>query len=193
MSDIQKIEQDLIDSGALLEGHFLLTSGLHSGHYLQCALLLRYPDKARRAGRMLAEKCAHLKPEVVISPAMGGLIIGQETAAALGVPHLFCERVDGRLTLKRFPHPGRIRFLAVEDVITTGGSVKEMGDHLVDLGAEWAGTGSVVNRSGGKHILGDDPISLYPANFPIHEPDSCPLCKEGLELVKPGSREKPGQ
>ncbi len=116
------------ETGALLEGHFLLSSGLHSGNYMQCAMMLRIPQYAARAGQELAALLEPLKPEVVVAPALGGLIIGHEVARALGVPFLFCERQEGAMTLRRFPHPGKVRFVAVEDVVTTGGSVKEVGE-----------------------------------------------------------------
>ena len=181
------------ETGALLKGHFLLTSGLHSSHYLQCALLLKNTWAAALVGQALAEKASGLDPEVVVAPAMGGLIVGHEVARALGKPFIFCEREEGRLVLRRFPSPGPVRCLVVEDVITTGGSVKEVGRNMEEGGAEWVGTCVVVDRSGRKHVLPHQPISLMTADFPVYKPEECPLCQEGLELVKPGSNLRPGE
>jgi orotate phosphoribosyltransferase len=178
-------------TGAWLTGHFLLTSGLHSGNYIQCALLLRFPDLAGWAGAELANLARPLEPQVVVSPALGGLIIGHEVAKALGAPFLFCEREEGRMVLRRFPHPGPVRVLVVEDVVTTGGSTLEVGQHLAAGGAEWVGSAAIVDRSGGRSRLDHHLLSLLSLNFPVFQPADCPLCRQGLPLVKPGSRTKP--
>lgn len=175
-------------SGALLEGHFKLSSGLHSDHYLQCALLLRYPRYAAFAGENLADLTRHLPIDLVVSPALGGLIIGHEVARAFDVPFIFFEREAGLMKLRRFPNPGRVRFLVVEDVITTGGSSKEVGETLVDQGGIWVATACIVDRSGGKHVLPKSPYCLWSVTFPVYDPETCPLCKQGLPLTKPGSR-----
>lgn len=182
---IRMLEQ----SGALLQGHFLLTSGLHSANYLQCAMLLRDTGFASRIGAELADRAKELEPRIVVSPAVGGLIVGHEVARNLGLPFIFCEREQGKMVLRRFPHPGQVRVLVVEDVITTGGSVKEVGEHLESGGADWVGSAAIVDRSQGKHVLPNGLISLVQASFPVHRPEECPLCKEGKALVKPGSRD----
>ncbi|MBL3572331.1 MAG: orotate phosphoribosyltransferase [Synergistaceae bacterium] len=176
------------ESGAHLEGHFRLTSGRHSANYLQCALLLRFPVYAEFAGQALARRLEPLKPEVVVSPAIGGLIIGHEVARSLGVPFLFCEREEGKMRLRRFPHPGPVPFVVVEDVITTGGSSCEVGRVIEEGGARWVGTGAIVNRSGGSHCLPDPIHALWDVLFETWEPENCPLCAEGLPYMKPGSR-----
>lgn len=184
----KKIQEMMKQSGAHLEGHFKLTSGLHSGHYLQCALMLRFPKFAAYAGEKLAERLAPFKPDLILSPALGGLIIGHEVARALDVPFIFCERQDGEMRLRRFPHPGNLRFALVEDVVTTGKSSCETAQILSDGGAQWVASGSVVDR----RQLGVwdewDLQFLWKIVFPVYETENCPLCKEGIPLVKPGSR-----
>jgi orotate phosphoribosyltransferase len=182
------LHEAMIETGALLEGHFLLTSGLHSGSYMQCALLLRMPRYAAKTGEALAAMLRPLKPDFVVAPALGGLIIGHEVARALDVPFLFCERQEGVMTLRRFPHPGKKRFVAVEDVVTTGGSVREVGEAVAAGGAEWVGTGCIVDRSAGKASFPHSLASLMATTFPVYSSEECPLCKQGLPLVKPGSR-----
>lgn len=176
------------ETGALLEGHFRLTSGLHSGHYMQCALLLSVPRYAEYAGRMLAETLAPLKAQAVFAPALGGVIIGHEVARHLDLPFYFAERENGAMKLRRFPKPAKIRFLVIEDVITTGGSAMEVGTLISETGASWVGTGCIVDRSSGKapfpHLLN----SLWKASFPNFTEEDCPLCREGKPIEKPGSR-----
>lgn len=185
-----QLKKMLVDSHAWLEGHFRLTSGKHSGNYMQCAMLLRFPKYAAFAGGELAKKIAPLKPDFIVSPALGGLIIGHEVARALDVPFLFCERENGSMRLRRFPMPEGQSFVVVEDVVTTGGSLKETAEHMAAGGCRWLGSACIVDRSGGNHILGTDPISLFKVTFPVYEPDDCPLCRElGTEPVKPGSRQ----
>jgi orotate phosphoribosyltransferase len=177
-------------SGALLEGHFRLTSGLHSPGYLQCALVLSQPESAEALGRALADRIRHVRPNVVLSPAIGGIVIGQEVARALAVRALFAERVDGQLTLRRgFTLSERDRVLVVEDVLTTGGSTRETMDAAKAAGAQIAGAASIVNRSGGT-VRFDVPLeSLLDYTLPTYEPEKCPLCAKGLPVVKPGSRQ----
>lgn len=185
----KKLKEMLVESNAWLEGHFKLTSGKHSGNYMQCAMLLRFPEYAAFAGGELAKKIAHLKPDFIVSPAIGGLIIGHEVARALNVPFLFCERQNGDMTLRRFPMPEGKSFVVIEDVVTTGGSVKETAEHMVKGGCKWLASACIVNRSGGKHVLGDSLYSLTDLTFPVYEPDDCPLCKKlGTAPIKPGSR-----
>lgn len=183
-----EIKRMMRESGAHLEGHFKLTSGLHSGNYVQCALMLRFPMFAAYAGEKLAERLACFKPDVVLSPALGGLIIGQEVARALGIPHIFCERQEGEMRLRRFPHPGNARFALIEDVVTTGKSSYETAKILTDGGSEWVAWGCIVDRRS-EGMEQDMPLrSLWKVDFPVYGPDSCPLCERQLQLTKPGSR-----
>ena len=177
-------------SGALLDGHFRLTSGLHSPGYLQCALVLAQPASAEALGRALADRIRHVRPTVVLSPAIGGIVIGHEVGRALGVRALFAERQDGQLTLRRgFTLSERDRALVVEDVLTTGGSTRETMEVAKAAGAQVAGAASIVNRSGGT-VKFDVPLeSLLEYSLPTYEPDKCPLCAQGLPVVKPGSRQ----
>jgi orotate phosphoribosyltransferase len=177
-------------SGALLEGHFRLTSGLHSPGYLQCALVLSHPDLAEAFGRAIADRVQATRATVVLSPAIGGIVIGQEVGRALGVRALFAERQDGRLTLRRgFVLGERDRVLVVEDVLTTGGSTRETMDVAKAAGAQVVGAASIVNRSGGT-VTFDVPLeSLLDYALPTFEPDKCPLCAQGLPVTKPGSRQ----
>ncbi len=180
-----------IDSEALLEGHFLLPSGLHSRQYMQCARLLAHPDLAERLGNALA-RLQKDKPNIVISPALGGLIIGQEVARALNVRHYFMERQDGAMTLRRgFSLKEAERLIVVEDVVTTGKSSKEVMDLARSLGAVIVGWLSIVNRSGSDLAL-DVPLkSLLKTSIPSFKPEDCPQCKEGKPFIKPGSRTQP--
>lgn len=184
----QRISEMMKESGAHLEGHFKLTSGLHSGHYVQCALMLRFPKFAAYAGEKLAERLLPFGPQVILSPALGGLIIGHEVARALDIPFIFCERQEGEMSLRRFPHPGKVRFALVEDVVTTGKSSRETAKILSDGGAEWVASGSVIDRRPSE-MQGDWMLeSLWKLDFPVYKPDDCPLCMDGLPLIKPGSR-----
>ncbi len=184
-----KVKEMLVDSKAWLTGHFKLTSGRHSGNYMQCAMLLRFPEYAAFVGGEIARRIAHLKPDFIVSPALGGLIVGHEVARALNVPFLFCEREDGKMKLRRFPMPEGKTFVAVEDVVTTGGSVRETADHMVAGGCKWVGSACIVDRSGGNQQLGPDLVSLFKVSFATYDPDDCPLCRElGTPPVKPGSR-----
>ena len=177
-------------SGALLEGHFRLTSGLHSPGYLQCALVLSQPEWAGQLGSALADRVRGVRATVALSPALGGVVIGHEVARALGVRALFVERQDGILTLRRgFTLSERDRVLVVEDVLTTGGSTRETMAAARAAGAQVVGAAAIVNRSGGALKL-DVPLeSLLDYALPTYEPDTCPLCAQGLPVVKPGSRQ----
>lgn len=176
------------ETGALLEGHFKLTSGLHSSHYMQCALLLSVPRYAAFAGRELAKSLAPLKPQAVFAPALGGVIIGHEVARHLDLPFFFAERENGLMKLRRFPNPGPVRFVVIEDVITTGGSALEVGNLIRATGADWVGTGCIVDRSSGKAQFPHPLHSLWQASFPTFTEGECPLCREGIPIEKPGSR-----
>lgn len=176
-------------SGALLDGHFRLTSGLHSSGYLQCALVLQHPQSAESLGRALADRAADLRATSVLSPALGGIVIGQEVGRALGIRALFAERQDGQLMLRRgFTLSEGDRVLVVEDVLTTGGSTRETMEVAKAAGAQVVGAASIVDRSGGS-IQFDVPFNaLLDVALPTYEPDKCPLCAQGLPVVKPGSR-----
>src|SRR5579862_2180228 len=176
-------------SGALHEGHFRLSSGLHSTGYLQCALVLQYPPQAEALGRAIAERTRDLRPTVVLSPALGGVVIGQEVGRALGVRAIFAERQDGALMLRRgFVIGENDRVLVVEDVLTTGGSTRETMQVARAAGGQVVGAASVVDRSGGA-VRFDVPFSaLLGVALPTFEPGECPLCAQGLPVVKPGSR-----
>jgi orotate phosphoribosyltransferase len=176
-------------SGALLDGHFRLTSGLHSSGYLQCALVLQHPQSAESLGRALADRAAPLRVTAVLSPALGGIVIGQEVGRALGVRALFAERQDGQLMLRRgFTLSESDRVLVVEDVLTTGGSTKETMEVARAAGAQVVGAASIVDRSGGS-VRFDVPFTaLVEVALPTYEPAKCPLCSQGLPVVKPGSR-----
>ncbi|OFV92364.1 MAG: orotate phosphoribosyltransferase [Acidobacteria bacterium RIFCSPLOWO2_12_FULL_65_11] len=176
-------------SGALHDGHFRLSSGLHSPGYLQCALVLQHPQHAEMLGRALADRLRDLRPTVVLSPALGGVIIGQEVGRALGVRAIFAERNDGTLTLRRgFTVAENDRVLVVEDVLTTGGSTRETMQVARAAGGQVVGVASIVDRSRGVARF-DVPFSaLLEMSLPTYEPDQCPLCAKGLPVVKPGSR-----
>jgi orotate phosphoribosyltransferase len=179
-------------SGALLEGHFRLSSGLHSSGYLQCALVLQDPAHAAALGSALAARVRALAPAVVLSPALGGVIVGHEVARALGVRAIFAERQDGRLTLRRgFQlEPGE-RVLVVEDVVTTGLSTRETMDVARAAGADVVGAASLVDRSGGAAGLDVPLAALLEIDLPTWDPAACPLCARGLAVAKPGSRPAP--
>lgn len=182
------VEQLFVDNGALLKGHFLLSSGLHSDRYLQCALVLAQPGAAERLGRELAAKSG-LEPDLVLSPAMGGLMIGHEVARAFGVRHFFTERVDGIMTLRRgFSLRKGEKVVVVEDVVTTGKSTKEVFEVIKAAGATVAGAVSVVDRSEGRSNLGVPYTALWAVSVPAWKPEECPRCKAGEPVVKPGSR-----
>ena len=177
------------DSGALLDGHFRLTSGLHSPRYLQCALVLSDPAKAGALAAALASEVSGLGATVVLSPALGGIVIGHEVARALGVRAIFAERQDGRLTLRRgFALGPADRVLVVEDVVTTGGSTRETADVARAAGAAVVGAASIVDRSGGDPGLGVPYHALLRLDVPTYPPEACPLCAAGRPVEKPGSR-----
>lgn len=176
-------------SGALLEGHFRLSSGLHSTGYLQCALVLSHPAHAERLGQAIAARIGHVRPTVVLSPALGGVVIGHEVARALGVRALFAERQDGVLTLRRgFLLDASDRVLVVEDVLTTGGSTRETMDVAKACGGHVVAVASIVDRSGA-HARFDVPFeTLIAVDVATFQPDACPLCARGVPVVRPGSR-----
>jgi orotate phosphoribosyltransferase len=178
-------------NNALLTGHFLLSSGLHSDTYFQSALILQYPKEAAKLAQALAEKLKEkdLEFDLVISPALGGLIIGQEMARVLGVRAIFTEKVDGKSTLRRgFSISRGERVLIVEDVITTGLSTKEVMDTVKPLGAQIRAVVSLVDRSAGKVDLDVPRFSLLSLEVKSYKSEDCPMCKSGSIPIKPGSR-----
>ena len=177
------------ESGALLEGHFLLSSGLHSNRYLQSALVLQHPARAAQLGEAIAQRVRELQPTVVLSPALGGIVIGHEAARALGVRAIFAERQDTRLALRRgFTLASGDRVLVVEDVITTGGSTRETMDVATAAGATVVGAASIVDRGSQENRLGVPLVALVTLEVPAYAPESCPICATGEPVVKPGSR-----
>lgn len=183
-------------TGAYLRGHFRLTSGLHSREYLQCALVLQHPEHAAVLGARLAAELRHLlgdaRVQTVASPAMGGLIIGHEVARALGARHIFTERdpATARMILRRgfAVEPGETA-VVIEDVVTTGGSTREVVSVLQAAGAGVLAAGSIIDRSGGQAEVGVRRVSLATLNVVAYPPDNCPLCQQGVPVVKPGSRQ----
>jgi orotate phosphoribosyltransferase len=179
-------------TGALLEGHFLLSSGLHSDRYFQCARLLQYPRHAARAGRAIAELCRPLGAKLVVSPALGGVVIGHEVGRGLGVRAIFTEREQGIMKLRRgFSIAPGEQVLVVEDVVTTGKSTLEAAAAATAAGGVIVGLASIVDRSGG--VVFPYPFrSLLQLQVATYAPEACPLCREGtLPAIKPGSREVP--
>jgi orotate phosphoribosyltransferase len=177
---------------ALLEGHFLLSSGLHSDRYFQCARLLQWPRRAARVGRAIAELCRPLGAQLVVSPALGGVVIGHEVGRALGVRAIFTEREQGVMRLRRgFAIAPGERVLVVEDVVTTGKSTLEAAAAVTAAGGVVVGLASIVDRSGGVQF--PYPFrSLLQLQVATYPPESCPLCREGkLPAIKPGSRTQP--
>jgi orotate phosphoribosyltransferase len=195
---VNSVAEETLDifhrTGAYLRGHFCLTSGLHSPEYVQCALVLQNPSYAEYLGRYLAERMQSLSgdapPRVVIAPAMGGLIIGHEVARTLGTRFIFTERdANGRMTLRRgFElYPGENAFV-VEDVVTTGGSSREVVDIARAAGANVRAAGSLIDRSGGEADLGVPRAALATLQVMTYAPEECPLCRDGIPVTKPGSR-----
>jgi orotate phosphoribosyltransferase len=176
-------------SGALLEGHFKLSSGLHSTGYLQCALVLQHPAHAEALGRALASRLASLGATAVLSPALGGLIIGHEVGRALGVRAIFAERQEAVLTLRRgFRLDASDRVVVIEDVVTTGLSTRETMAVARGAGATVVAAGAIIDRSGGRQGLDVPFHALVTLSLPIYPPEACPLCAAGQPVVKPGSR-----
>ena len=179
---------------ALLEGHFILSSGLHSGNYLQCALALQYPTDARQFGKAIAEALPKIVDpatiDTVASPAIGGLVIGYAVAESLNVRFIWTERQNGEMTVRRgfTVRPGE-RILVVEDVITTGGSTRECIAALEKNGGKVIAAASIIDRSNGTADVGVPRISLVSMSVPSYDPAECPMCARGDEAVKPGSRQ----
>jgi orotate phosphoribosyltransferase len=188
-TEVAALAAMLEESGALRRGHFLLSSGLHSPAYVQCALLLEVPARARRVGEELAALLAPFQPDSVLSPALGGLIVGHETAAALGVPFRFTERQGEAMELRRgFELAAGERVVVVEDVITTGRSTRETIAAAEARGARPLAVGAIIDRSGGRHGFPVPLVALTTLDLPTYPPATCPLCAAGGAAEKPGSR-----
>jgi len=186
----EEIMQRLEKFGVLQEGHFLLSSGLHSDKYLQCAQILQYPEQAEKLGAALAQKFSAQKIDLVVGPALGGVVFAHEVARSIGCRGIFTERKDGIMQLRRgfSIEPGN-RVLIVEDVVTTGKSALEVLEVVKNEGAEIAGIGSIVDRSPQDFEMPVPFQALLRVEVEIYSPRDCPLCEQGLPLVKPGSRE----
>lgn len=177
-------------TNALLEGHFLLTSGKHSNQYFQCAKVLQYPEHLQAICKIIADHFKNENIDTVISPAIGGIVVGQEVARQLNKRFIFAERQDGKMSLRRgFTISPKENILVCEDVVTTGGSVFEVIDLVKENNSNLVGVGMIVDRSNGKVNFGVNQISTLAMEVITYEKDNCPLCNEGkIELVKPGSR-----
>ena len=177
-------------TGGILKGHFILTSGRHSDTYMQCAKLFVDPKASELLCKSLAEKLDGEKIDLVISPAVGGILMGYEMARQLGVNNIFAEREHGAMTLRRgFALPENANVLVVEDVVTTGGSVKEVIELVKERGCNVTAVASIVDRSNGKVDFGVKFVNLISMDVVSYEPSECPMCKEGkTPAVKPGSR-----
>jgi len=186
---VAEVLQTFRDTRALLDGHFVLRSGLHSRQYFQCALVLQHPRVAERLCGDLAAKLKNAGAQMVISPALGGLFVGHEVARALDVRHIFVEKSSaGKLELRRgFQIARGEKVLVVEDVVTKGGRVQETIDIVQALGGKVVGVGALVDRSGGKVGFGVPFESLLGLSIDAFDPATCPLCQAGVPLIKPGS------
>ena len=187
--EAEQVIEKFRQSGALLEGHFLLTSGLHSSVYLQCALVLQDPRNAEQFANAIAENFREAGIETVASPAIGGIVIGHEVARALGARFIWTERHAGKMVLRRgfSVNPGEC-VLVVEDVVTTGGSTRETVEVLQDAGADVRGAASIIDRSSGRADVGVPRIALATLDVPSVEQSNCEACKRGEAAIKPGSR-----
>lgn len=187
--EASSLRADLLDSGALQQGHFRLSSGLHSSRYVQCAKLLEAPARARKCGAALARRLQAYEPQSVLSPALGGVIIGYETASALGVAFRFSERREGRMRIRRgFElQPGE-RVVVIEDVVTTGGSAREAAQVAGEHGARVVAFGTIIDRSAGAASFEAPLVSLLELGVEASAADDCELCAQGLPLAAPGSR-----
>jgi len=189
MKSPEEILQIFRNTGALLDGHFQLTSGLHSRQYFQCAKVLQYPRHAATLSEIAREKFASQNVQVVIAPAVGGIIVAHEVARLLSARALFAERQDGKMRLRRgFQINKDEKVLVCEDVVTTGGSVQEVIDAVREAGGEVAGVFCIVDRSAGKANFGVPLISTLQLSPETFKPEACPLCAAGGKAEKPGSR-----
>ena len=185
----KEIYEIFLKTEALLQGHFLLTSGRHSDKYFQCAKVLQYPEYTEKICAKIVDHFSDYKIDAVIAPAIGGIVVGQEVARQLNKRSIFAEREDKKLTLRRgFSFEKGENVLVCEDVVTTGGSVFEVIDSVKEQGANVVGVGFIVDRSNGKVDFGYPQFSAMKMEVISYLPEDCKLCKQGVELVKPGSR-----
>lgn len=185
----ERVNEILEKSGVLQNGHFLLTSGKHSNKYIQCAKIFQYPEYSEEISKALAEKYKEQVIDIVIGPAIGGIILAYEVGRQLGVKVIFAERENGSMCLRRgFEISKGSKVLVVEDVVTTGGSVKEVINLVRQFGGEVVGVGSVVDRSRGNALFDIEYKSVVKINIQTYEKHNCPLCSEGSKAYKPGSR-----
>lgn len=190
MGNTDKIIKIFERLNVLQKGHFLLTSGRHSDKYLQCARLLEHPNDTETVCRIMAEKFKDDNIETVVAPAMGGIIVAYEIARILGARAIFAEREDGKMTLRRgFALKHNERVLVVEDVVTTGGSVREVISLAKQADADIAGVGCLVDRTGGKIDFGYTFQAALSLAVESWQPEECPLCRDGIPAIKPGSRQ----
>jgi len=190
---MNRVEEILREAGALMEGHFVLTSGRHAGKYMQCARVLQKPAYVEEIVGMLTDEHGLDEEGIdfVVAPAVGAIVFGYELAREVGAVSLFTERVDGKMTLRRgFEIPAGARVLVAEDVVTTGGSVREVIEVVGACGAEVVGVALIVDRSGGAVDFGVPKFAGFTTAIESFEGDDCPLCAKGMEVVKPGSRGK---
>ena len=188
----QEVREILVKTNAIMDGHFLLTSGLHSPHYVEKFNVLQHPKYTEQLCQAMAEKFKDAKIETVVGPVTGGIILAHETGKALGTRAIFTERVDGKMTFRRgfSLHEGE-RVLIVEDIVTTGGSIKEVIDVVREHGGIPVAVSMLVDRSGGKADFGDVPATaLLKMNVETYKPEDCPLCKKGIPMTKRGSTGK---
>ena len=188
----QEVKELLIETGAIMDGHFLLTSGLHSPHYVEKFNVLQQPKYTEKLCQAMAEKFRDADIETVVGPMTGGILLAHETGKALGTRAIFTERVDGRMTFRRgfTLHEGE-RCLIVEDIVTTGGSIKEVIEVVKAHGGIPVAVSMLVDRSGGKADFGDVPCTaLLHMDVETYQPEKCPLCKQGVPMTKRGSTGK---
>jgi len=186
--DIEKI---LVETGAFLEGHFQLTSGKHSKYYVEKIKLIQYPEYVNRIGKAFAQKCVHLDFDVVVSPALGAIVLGYEVAKHMGKRFVFTQRKEGIMSIRSgFNLQPQEKVLIIEDITTTGGSVFEVIECVKKSQVEVACIGLVVDRSGGSIDFGYPTIPLLTLKIEAYDPAHCPLCKDGIPITKPGSSGK---
>lgn len=186
----EEVKQLFIETGAIMEGHFLLTSGLHSPMYVEKFQVLQHPKYTEKLCQSMAEMFADQNVEVVVGPVTGGILLAHEVGKALGTRAIFTERENGKMALRRgFQIKPGERVLLVEDIVTTGGSIQEVLDVVIEKGGVPVGIGMLVDRSGGKTSFGDVPHkALLNLTVTTYDPTDCPLCKQGLSMTKRGSR-----
>jgi len=186
---MNKIEQILQETGALLTGHFQLASGRHGEKYMQCAKVLQHPEHTAYIAQTVAKEFENEDIDIVLAPAVGGIIFGYELARSLGAKSIFAEREEGKMTLRRgFEIPKGAKVVIAEDVVTTGGSIREVIAIANEHGATIIGACVMVDRSGGSIDFGMKYAAAYSTAIESYTPEGCPLCKKGIPIVKPGSR-----